>query len=55
MIIKHRLVPPREHMPSISEPLEKVILKALTKDRDERYQSAELFAQDLERAVEGDA
>ena len=52
MIIKKEVTPPSEYIPWISESLEAVILKALKKSREERYQSAELFAADLERAFQ---
>ena len=40
---------PRQVDPSIPEPLERVVLKALAKDPDGRYQSAEEMTQALER------
>jgi serine/threonine protein kinase len=35
--------------PAISQTLENILLKAIAKDREERYASAELFAEDLRR------
>jgi serine/threonine protein kinase len=40
--------PPREHNPDISEDFERVILKALARDRDERYATAAELADDLQ-------
>lgn len=51
MIIKKDVTPPREYIPWISDILEQVILKALTKDRDLRFQSAKEFAFELQRAL----
>ncbi len=38
----------------ISEPVEKVVQRALSKDPAERYQSAKAIRQDIRRALEGD-
>ncbi len=43
--------PPSERNPEISIGMEEVILKALEKDKDKRYQSAAEFATDLRRAL----
>ena len=50
-IIKQDPTPPKELVPWLSDPLQAVILKALRKDREERYRSAEDFAVDLEQAL----
>jgi serine/threonine protein kinase len=42
-------VPPRELSPRIFPKLESVILRALAKDRDDRYATMELFVKDLSR------
>lgn len=48
--VLHRMpAPPRERNPSISSELERIILKALDKDPERRYQSAREFRVDLER------
>ncbi|MHC5034726.1 MAG: protein kinase domain-containing protein, partial [Planctomycetota bacterium] len=39
--------------PTISQDLEIIMLKAIEKDKAQRYQSAEAFAQDLENYLEG--
>jgi serine/threonine protein kinase/predicted Zn-dependent protease len=47
--------PPRKMNPEISEALELVVLKALEKDLEKRYQSAEEFADDLRRVRDGES
>jgi hypothetical protein len=46
-------VPPRNLVPSVPEELELVILKAMTKQADVRYQTMEELLQDLERVEAG--
>ena len=46
-------VPPSRVNPAVTPSLEAVVLRALAKDRFERYQSAAEFLQDLEAAVAG--
>jgi len=46
--------PPREKDPSIDGDLEAIILRALRKNRDERYQSAAALAADVERYLAGE-
>jgi serine/threonine protein kinase/tetratricopeptide (TPR) repeat protein len=49
-MILHRMpVPPREQNPVVGAELERIILKALDKDPDRRYQSARELHVDLER------
>src|SRR5581483_12178192 len=45
--------PPRSHDPTIAEPIERVCLQALAKDREERYPSAKAMAEDIERHLAG--
>ncbi|NAZ87319.1 Stk1 family PASTA domain-containing Ser/Thr kinase, partial [Kineococcus indalonis] len=45
--------PPSELVPNIPPAVDQVVLMALSKDREHRYQSASDFADDLRRAVEG--
>ncbi len=51
-IIKQAPIPPREYIPWLSEPLQAVILKALEKERSDRFQDADSFALELEKALE---
>ena len=44
---------PRQHRRDISRDLEAVILKAIAKEPSKRYDSAEDFANDLDRAISG--
>jgi serine/threonine-protein kinase len=43
---------PRDLVPEIPEPIEQVVLRAMAKDRDERYQTAAVFAESLRAALE---
>ncbi|HZI96427.1 MAG TPA: Stk1 family PASTA domain-containing Ser/Thr kinase, partial [Actinomycetales bacterium] len=45
--------PPSTHAPDVSEALDRVVLKALAKDREDRYPDAGAFRDDLRAAVEG--
>jgi serine/threonine-protein kinase len=47
----HPLPLPRQVDPSVPEPFERVVLKALAKDPEDRYQSAEAMAQALREAA----
>lgn len=47
-------VPPRERVPALSPDLEAIILRALRKERELRYQSAASLARDIERYLAGD-
>ncbi len=46
--------PPRHRDPSIPPDLEAIILRALRKDKDARYQSAAALSHDIERFLKGD-
>ncbi len=46
-------VPPRAINPSIPVDLETIILQAMSKSRDSRYATAQAFADDLQRFLEG--
>jgi tetratricopeptide (TPR) repeat protein len=50
-ILEEAPAPPRVANPAVSPELERIILKALDKDRDLRYQSARELLVDLERLV----
>lgn len=55
ILMKHLNEPlplPRRVDPNIPQPLERVVLKALAKDPDDRYQSAEAMSQALSRAID---
>jgi len=47
--------PPRSADPTIPEPIERVCLMALAKDREERYPTAKAMAEDIERFLKGEA
>jgi hypothetical protein len=46
-------VPPRQHNPAIPEELELVILRAMAKDKEQRYQSMYALLEDLQRLEAG--
>lgn len=45
--------PPSDFEPSVPAPVDAIVLHALTKDRDERYQSADEFRDDIKSALAG--
>jgi serine/threonine protein kinase/tetratricopeptide (TPR) repeat protein len=47
-VTEGNIIPPREHDASIAKPLEAVALKALAKNKDDRYASALDLARDIE-------
>ncbi len=47
-------VPPRRRDPGLPADLESIVLRALAKEKDRRYQSAAGFARDLERFIAGE-
>jgi beta-lactam-binding protein with PASTA domain/predicted Ser/Thr protein kinase len=47
--------PPSEHRPEVPHELDSIVLRALAKDPDDRYQSAEEMDADLARAARGQA
>lgn len=54
-IIQDPLVPPRQRNDKIPQVLENICLKAMMKDKEQRYQGADVFARDLERFLRGRA
>ena len=52
-IAKEDPIPPSQHYPGIKPDLEAVILRSMTKDPNQRYQSAEEFEQALSRLLGG--
>lgn len=52
--VNSEAVPPSALNPKVSPALDAVVLRALTKDRFERFQSASEFRQDVESAAAGD-
>jgi serine/threonine-protein kinase len=55
-VLNHDATRPRQLRPElrISEALERVVLKAMAKAREDRYQTMELLAADLDRVLAGD-
>jgi serine/threonine protein kinase len=53
MVRDCRLAPPTRLNPRVPEKLERVVMKALEKDAEQRYQDAGEIPRDLERALEG--
>lgn len=56
-VLKHinsPLTPPSDFIPGLSPSVEAVIMRALAKDPENRYQTASEFAADLERAMSGE-
>ena len=53
--VSEKVTPPSEHNPEITAELDSVVLNALAKDREERYQSAEQFRDHLLAAASGTA
>ena len=53
-VVSRPPVPPRKITPSVSRPLEAIILNCLQKDKMQRYASAEELARDLERFLKGE-
>lgn len=54
---QHQEVPPpalREHIPSLSSAVEQVVLKALAKKPEERFERVETFSSALEQAARGE-
>lgn len=46
-ILSEPVVPPRRHEPRLTRPLEKIMMQALSKERERRYDSALAFRNDL--------
>ena len=53
--VSEKVVSPSEHNPEITPELDQVVLNALAKDRDERFQTAEEFRTHLMAAARGEA
>jgi eukaryotic-like serine/threonine-protein kinase len=51
--VSEKVTPPSEHNPKITLELDQVVLNALAKDREERFQSAEEFREHLLSAAQG--
>ncbi|GAA4957651.1 Stk1 family PASTA domain-containing Ser/Thr kinase [Streptomonospora halophila] len=51
--VREEPVPPSQVDPEIPAWLEEVTLRAMTKDRDQRYQTAEEMRQDIQRGLQG--
>ena len=55
MITKRRITPPSEVASNIPAELERIIMKALEKDRNRRYETANGLAMDVQRYLAGEA
>jgi len=53
--VSEQVLPPSEHNPEITPELDQVVLNALAKDREERFQTAEEFREHLMAAVRGES
>lgn len=53
--VSEKVTPPSTHNPEITPELDMVVLNALAKDRDERFQTAEEFRNHLVAASQGEA
>jgi serine/threonine-protein kinase len=53
--VSQKVTPPSEHNSEISPEMDQVVLNALAKDRDERFQTAEEFREHLIAASKGEA
>ncbi len=53
--VSEKVTPPSAHNPEISPEIDQVVLNALAKDRDERFQTAEEFREHLIAAANGEA
>ncbi len=53
--VSEQVAPPSEHNPEIAPELDQVVLYALAKDREERFQTAEEFRDHLVAAVRGES
>ncbi len=51
--VREEPVPPSQLDPEVPRWLESVVLRAMAKDRDERYQSAEEMREDIQRGLQG--
>lgn len=49
--VSEAVTPPSEHNPAVSKELDAVVMKSMEKGREERYQTAEEFRQDLVNAL----
>lgn len=53
--VSEKVTPPSAHNPEVSPEMDQVVLNALAKDRDERFQTAEEFREHLIAAANGEA
>ncbi len=51
--VREQPLPPSHYNPEISEELDRVVMHALVKDREGRYQTADAFSNDLLNALDG--
>ena len=52
--VREMPVPPSVHQPSLSPEIDAIVMRALEKNADDRYQSAEDMRADVERAMRGE-
>jgi tRNA A-37 threonylcarbamoyl transferase component Bud32 len=54
-VVSHDPVPPRRRVPSLARDVETIVLRALAREPERRYPSAEALADDIRRYREGEA
>ena len=51
-VIREPLTPPRQVIPGVPEDVERIILRAMAKDRNHRYRTARAYAEEIDRWLE---
>jgi serine/threonine protein kinase len=52
-VVREPLTPPSQHNPQVNSDLERIVVRAMAKDPVRRYDSAKLFADELDRFIQG--